>query len=67
MDKTTIECYKIKNDLAKSDDLEELRNLAIKETEGVITPGVLLGCSSKKPGNLKYVLVFCVCWIKWDN
>jgi hypothetical protein len=33
-DKTPIECYKIEKDLENPDDLEELRNLAIKETEG---------------------------------
>jgi hypothetical protein len=34
MDKTPIECYKIEKDLENPDDLEELRNLAIKETKG---------------------------------
>jgi hypothetical protein len=33
-DKTPIECYKIEKDLGNPDDLEELRNLAIEETEG---------------------------------
>jgi hypothetical protein len=33
MDKTPIGCYKIKKDLEKPDDLEELRKLAIKETK----------------------------------
>jgi hypothetical protein len=34
LDKRPIECYKIEKDLESPDDLEELRNLAIKETEG---------------------------------
>jgi len=34
MDKTPIECYKIKKDLENPNDLEELRNLSINETEG---------------------------------
>jgi hypothetical protein len=34
MNKTPIECYKIEKDLENPDDLEELRNLAIKETKG---------------------------------
>jgi hypothetical protein len=29
-----IECYQISRDLESQDDLEELRNLTIKETEG---------------------------------
>jgi hypothetical protein len=32
--KRPIECYKIEKDLESPDDLEELRKLAIKETEG---------------------------------
>jgi hypothetical protein len=32
--KRPIECYKIEKDLESPDDLEELRNLSIKETEG---------------------------------
>jgi hypothetical protein len=32
--KTPIECHKIEKDLENPDDLEELRNLSIKETEG---------------------------------
>ena len=34
MDKRSIECYKIEKHLESPDDLEELRNLAIKETKG---------------------------------
>jgi hypothetical protein len=34
MDKTPIECYKIEKDLENPDDLEELRNLSIKEIKG---------------------------------
>jgi hypothetical protein len=33
-DKTPIEFYKIEKDLENLDDLEELRNLDIKETKG---------------------------------
>ena len=32
LDKRPIECYKTEKDLESLDDLEELRNLAIKET-----------------------------------
>jgi hypothetical protein len=34
IDKTPIECYNIEKDLENPDDLEELRNLSIKETKG---------------------------------
>jgi hypothetical protein len=34
LDNRPIECYKIEKDLEIQNDLEELRNLAIKETEG---------------------------------
>jgi hypothetical protein len=34
LEKRPIEFYKIKKDLECPDDLEELRNLAIKETDG---------------------------------
>jgi hypothetical protein len=34
LDKKPIECYKIEKEMGSPDDLEELRNLAIKETEG---------------------------------
>ena len=34
IDKTPIECYNIEKDLESPNDLEELRNLAIKETKG---------------------------------
>ena len=32
LDKRPIECYNIEKDLENPDDLEELRNLSIKET-----------------------------------
>jgi hypothetical protein len=34
LDKIPIECYKNEKDLESPDDLEELRNLDIKETKG---------------------------------
>jgi len=34
LDKRPIECYNIEKDLEKPDDLEEFRNLPIKEMEG---------------------------------
>jgi hypothetical protein len=34
IDKIHVPCFKVDKDLEKPDDLEELRNLAIKENEG---------------------------------
>jgi hypothetical protein len=57
LDKRPIECYKIEKDLEILDDLEELRNLTIKEVEGSREIQNII--PSQTDGSYNYPLKLC--------